>query len=136
MATFDVSGFPIVVSHWAKDVDIAEINDYFDQLDVVIDRAVAQKQRYVSISVGGSNLSAALRKVVAERSSKIPPERAVYNVASYVVLESAILRGTLTALKWISSNMENVYPVATVEEGLRRGRAALLDSPRPDEKSA
>jgi len=126
MATFDLSAFPLVVSHWSTAMDSDEVNDYFDQLDRVIDRAQREGVRYVSVSCGGSNLTAAMRKVVAERASKIPTARAALNIASFVVLDNALLRGAVTAIKWISSkNMQNVFPVATLEEGLAKAKSAL-----------
>jgi hypothetical protein len=65
-----------------------------------------------------------VRAMVAELTDTLPQDKAV-NPANYLVIGSALVRGAITAIQWLSQRPWSSVVVGTMEEALRRSVADL-----------
>ena len=127
-AAFDLSEFPLVRIHWGKELTIADIDACYDQLIALQQKCVADGSRFVVVSWGADSISSKLRKHIADEAERrVTPKLQRASIATFVVVESPIMRGILTELKWMSPKMAIIHPVATLEEGVREARRVLAE---------
>ena len=120
--TFDDRYFPIVVMRWDGLADIEAAKWGMDHLAGASKTAVARGTRLVSISDArrARRPSAEVRKYFAAESARGLPEQADVVINTYVVLDSALLRGALTAIGWLSPSVQSVKTTATIEEAIEQ----------------
>ena len=106
----------------------AEYRAMFTATEAVGRRALAEKTKYVCISVSGGNMSAAERKLVAALMEESPKELEAASLRSFVIAESAVFRGVLTALRWISPRFATVTPVASIDVAMTGAEADLREN--------
>lgn len=123
MIEVDTSQFPLITQHWHSEPSLSELKDYTVRADAIADRAIASNCYYVVV-VSGS-LSANGRKYLSEWIKSVPKARRERMIASYVVVSNAAIRGMLTALRWITDDLDDVHAVASKREGLRLAQARL-----------
>lgn len=134
----DVSQFPVVVTTLVDAMEEAELSSYLDDF---LAKTVAKRQPFVSI-VDATQLhampSARARRTIADWENRHAEEGSRYNLGVAVISESALIRGAMTALQWLSPprvptvfvpTMEKAYAfagerLATVGVRLPAGRGA------------
>lgn len=115
----DTSQYPLVVQRWHSDPTANELDQYFVYADQLADHAIATQSYYAVVVTGSLNLSATGRKYLGAWIDKVPKARRERALGSYVVISSAAIRGMLTAMRWLSHNLDDVYPVASEAEALQ-----------------
>lgn len=113
----DDSAFPITYARFEGEATITGFDEYTAWLDAVTARAAARGQRFVTIihAPGKVQIGADVRRHIGQWTSQQTPTDTV--VGSIVVFDSAVLRGVLTAVSWVSpKQMQRVDSVATVAE--------------------
>lgn len=122
----DVSQFPFVFQLWQGEVTMADVEPFLAHMKWVLERVTPEKQHYATIAVGSTNMPPDVRKAVSDWANGLSPETVELNVGSYVVSQSTLVRGVITALKWTSKSMKYVHSVRDVPEAIRMARAALV----------
>jgi len=133
---FDDSHFPVVIQDWSGDIGEADLEQYFVRASALIEDAVANKRKYVTVAIGNDRLSAKQRQLIAEWMNKMPPSWYTTSLGTFVVITSAAGRGLFTALKWLSPYMKDVVAVCTPEEAVTRALQCLRDAGIEAPKSA
>ena len=88
-------------------------------------KALRENAKHVCVTVCGSTISPQNRKLVASLSEKFPEELTGPVVGSYVIVDSTLLRGTLTALKWLSPRLARLETPVSPEEAMKAALACL-----------
>lgn len=115
----------ILVSYQGKSCTDDEIRAMFDRMNELSRRAITDKTHYVIISLGGTSLNAANRKLIAELVNECPKEYFDRTIGSFVIVPSAVLRGMMTALRWVAPALATVESVSSLEEAVEAGVACL-----------
>jgi hypothetical protein len=97
--TLDRSQFPLVIVRFRGEFAENEFETYLEQLHEVY----AQKKRFALIldSIGGAAPTAKQRKLQADWIRERADLIREYNVGTAFVLDSVLLRGSLTAILWL-----------------------------------
>jgi hypothetical protein len=115
--TIDKSRFPLVVQTMCEGYDRADIEYMFREYDALLQGT----QRYalvIHFPLSVAVLRAAERKMIADWWIPRRVRIAEMNVMYAMVLESALLRGALTALLWMVEPGNPHKVTASVEEGI------------------
>lgn len=126
--TIDRSRFPLVIVRFRDALVPGEFEEYLRQLDEVY----AQKQKFALIvdSIGGAAPTATQRKLQADwirdRSAMIRQ----YNAGTAFVLDSMLLRGSLTAILWLQPLPCPHFVCAELSEALRWASNQLASFPQ------
>jgi hypothetical protein len=124
----DDTYFPVVVSTWFGAATEPAVRAYFAWLHRVLGRAQAGRvPALVNITDAGpaGNPSPDVRRLIAELT--VGWEKAgadQLHVTSYVVVESAVIRGVLTALGWLHGDMK-AENLASCSQAIERALADL-----------
>lgn len=98
MLTIDDSDWPRLQIRWHSEIHADEVEQLFARLD----EYYARGERFGSIvDVRGARTSAATRSLMAKEASRQTPVARLYSVGTAVIVDSAVVRGALTALFWI-----------------------------------
>jgi hypothetical protein len=87
--------------------------------------ALRNGTKHVSVAIGGANMSASERKTLARLMEDFPKELLDLILGSYVIIDSPILRGALTALRWLSPKLVMIEAVSSVPAAMAAAAAAL-----------
>ena len=123
----DDSAFPITYARFEGEATTAGFDEYTTWLDALTARATARGDRFVTIihAPGKVQIGADVRRHIGDWTSKQVPTDTV--VGSIVVFDSAVLRGAMTAVSWVSpKQMQRVTSVATVAEAWQLATSMLL----------
>ncbi len=101
----------------------AELGAMFEAIAATAQRAQREHTRYVSIAVGATSMSPAERKTVASLTDAMPRALSDVVLGSYVILESPVARGMLTALCWLSPRIAMVEPASSAEGAMAAATA-------------
>ncbi|APR87806.1 hypothetical protein A7982_13155 [Minicystis rosea] len=104
-------------------------SDYRAMMDAmakVAQRAIERDTYHVVLTLGGAEMSAAERKYVASLLETWPKHYMDRTVGSFVVVPNAIVRGVITALRWMAPKLVNVETVATIDDAVLAGKQALF----------
>ena len=96
----------------------AEYLGMFEATEAVARKAIREKTRHVCISVGGGAMSASERRFVATRVAASPAEFRRVVIASFVVVDSAVFRGVLTALRWLAPSLVGIGAVGSIDAAM------------------
>jgi hypothetical protein len=125
-ADLDDTFYPVLLSRIEEPLARAEAEAYFRKIAELADRALRNGERYVVIVTSEvETFSAAGRRAVADaQAAHLTPERIAVALAALVPFDSAIVRGAMTALRWVSPRLvDSIQPVssldAAVDEALR-----------------
>jgi class 3 adenylate cyclase len=125
----DDSAFPIIYARFEGEATTSGFDEYTAWLDAVTARAAARGERLVSIihAPGRVQISGEVRRHIGDWTSKQVPTDTV--VGSIVVFDSAVLRGVMTAVSWVSpKQMQRVDNAATVAEAWQLATTLLLQA--------
>jgi hypothetical protein len=96
----------------------------FSRMHEISEGTRRRRGRHVTVAFG-EDPSVSERKIVARLLNEAPPEDALTSVGSVVIAPSAVTRGILTALRWLSPQFTNVYVVATGDESIEMAAQLL-----------
>lgn len=111
--------WPVVIVTWVGDNDEGAIRAFFEWNDEVVVRA-RERGGYLMISDadGAEGPPVMMRRLVAELTDAIAPDAKELSLGNYIVLSSALLRGALTAMQWISRDKWATKQVGSMQEAI------------------
>jgi hypothetical protein len=116
------SDWPLFITHFPREFSTVDLDDYFERVREIM----RQGRRYVLIldlRVGASaNASAVVRKRSAEFLKETETVAKQLCLGTVYVTSSAIYRGALTAIFWISKPPAPYIIVGDYDEGVRSAR--------------
>jgi hypothetical protein len=123
----DSRAWPVVITTWFGTPTEVLVDRYFDQHATVLERARKNSDRIVLISdtFATERPTATARKRIADRTSAHAKVAQSITLASFIVIENALIRGAVTALSWIIPSMDENELVDSIETAIDRGLAAL-----------
>jgi hypothetical protein len=126
----DIRHFPVLIATWFGEPTEPLVRAYFAWSDEVAREAYAQGQRYAIISDNAHALrpSPTVRKLIAALIDEGPAAKTDRVVASFVVFESALVRGAVTAMQWLSRQSWNLRTTATVQLAVAGALEALEEA--------
>ena len=106
---------------------VRSVEAYFAESERQLERAKANGERFVLITdtYPTKPPSAKVRQRIAELSQSQSPKSQPYVLESITIVESALIRGVVTALSWIDPSMARTKNVASYQAALDGGLAAL-----------
>jgi len=126
MIVFETGFYPYVLTSFrGKGFTEAEYTAFLGLSAAMGKKAQAAGTRHVSITLGGVEMAASERKMVARLMETFPKELMDLNVASYVIVPSPAIRGIITALRWLSPKLKVIEPVASIDDAMTAAAAAL-----------
>ncbi|MFO0613891.1 MAG: hypothetical protein U0414_14970 [Polyangiaceae bacterium] len=128
VAILDARAWPIVVATWFDEPTEALVRRYFEAHAVLLERARSLNEPFILVTdtFATKQPSAKARKLIADLTLAQPDYTARLTVGSIIVIESAILRGVVTALQWILPRIGDSEIVSNIAVALERA-LALLD---------
>jgi hypothetical protein len=125
----DTTHWPIVFATWFGEPTEPLVAKYFKQHDKTLQRARSTEQPFILVTdtFATKQPSAKARKLIADLTAAQPTDATKFTYASYIVIESALIRGVVTALRWILPRMADSESVDSVGKAIERS-LALLDS--------
>jgi hypothetical protein len=128
MITINTDHYPFVLaSYRGEQYSEAILQAMFTQMADIARKSIRDGTSHVAVTLGGANMNAAQRKIVSDLLAAFPAEYMDRTVGSFVIVPSALVRGAMTALRWISPKLVQVDSVATIEEAMRAGTARLRE---------
>jgi hypothetical protein len=113
----DIRHFPILIATWFGEPTEHLVRAYFAWSDEVAREAFERGQRYVIISdnAHAERPSPTIRKLISALIDAGPAAETDRVITSFVVFESALVRGAVTAMQWLSRKDWNLTTSATVQ---------------------
>lgn len=128
MITINTDHYPFVLASYRGDhYSEATLGAMFAQMTDIARKSIRDGTFHVAVTLGGANMNAAQRKIVSDLLAAYPAEYMERTTGSFVIVPSAVVRGAMTALRWIAPKLVMVESVATVEEAMRAGTARLRE---------
>ncbi|HSC88484.1 MAG TPA: STAS/SEC14 domain-containing protein [Polyangiaceae bacterium] len=126
--SYDDSRWPIVVSRAEGESTDADMEDYLSMLE----RMLARRERHVIIvdATGGKLLKGQHRKALAEWTRQNEAALRRYRAGLALVTSSAVLRGMITAVYWLTPAPFPYQPVSNMDEAWRWAEAQLVQRAR------
>ncbi|UJR78974.1 hypothetical protein [Sandaracinus amylolyticus] len=131
----DTRAWPVVIATWFGEPTETLVDRYFESHAEVVGRARTNRERFVLITdtfaTGAPSPKA--RKRIVDLTAAQAADVARLTLRSFVVIESMLMRGVVTALAWIYPKMSESENVATITIALERAFAELDAAriPRP-----
>lgn len=120
--------YPLVLmSFGGEGSSRTEIAAMFARIQELAQAAMQRGTYHATISISHGMLSPTDRKYVAELTDRVPSAELERTVGAFVVIEGSMLRGALTALRWLSEKLMMVEPVASIDDALIAARARLAE---------
>ena len=119
--TCDARHWPIVIATWVGDADIESVREFFRWNGEVIERARAEGG-YLMITDAdrASRPAPDVRRVVAQLTNDMPEDAKSLSHGNYLVLSSALVRGAITAMQWMSREKWTTVQVGSIPEAISR----------------
>jgi len=115
----------VLISFRGKDFSEAEFTAHLDASAAVGRKAQEAGTRHAVITLGGADMRASKRKMVAELMEDFPKELMDLPVGSYVVVNSAVVRGIVTVLRWLSPRLSRIEAVESIDDAMVAASAAF-----------
>ncbi len=123
--TVETRFYPFVLMSFRGDPTESEYRALFDSLAQISRKALRESTKHVCITVSSCNISPQNRKLVASLTEKHPEELMGPVIGSYVIVDSTILRGLLTALRWLSPKLAKLETPGSPDEAMTAALACL-----------
>lgn len=140
VVVLDARYWPVVFATWFDEPTESLVRKYFEAHDVLLERGRANREPFVLVTdtFATKQPSAKARRLVADLTNAQPAHAASLTIGSIIVIESAILRGVVTALQWILPRMADSICVATISQAVERSLSTLDERgvKRPETLSA
>lgn len=123
----DDSLWPIVIATWFGEPSEALVEKYFAHHATLLERARGWGERIVLVTdtFATERPSPRARKRIVELTEAQPKDTLELTVKSYIVIESAIMRGVVTALSWVYPKMAESENVASLAIAIERASTDL-----------
>jgi hypothetical protein len=105
----------IVIATWFGEPTLALVDRYFEWHSAHLDRLRKERARFVLITdtFATARPSPSARKRIAERTQALGPDVPHLTIGSYLVVESALIRGAITALAWLHAPLADTVAVGS-----------------------
>jgi hypothetical protein len=120
--------YPILLMGMDEPYAPGEIEAYLEKLVAIANEALRTRKRHVVIVMNDpTKVSAAGRRKVADAVAKrMTPTQIDVTLASFLPIDSALVRGVLTAFKWFSPHtLKSLQVVDSLQSALDQALAAL-----------
>jgi hypothetical protein len=123
----DATWFPVLFTTFYGANNEPVVRHWFDWYHAQCRRADAENIQYVSITdaTPSERPPATVRKLIADLTDAGEERWTELCLGAYIVLDSAIVRGALTAVQWLSPRTRRLSPVATLEDAIAESSAAM-----------
>jgi hypothetical protein len=123
----DSRHWPVVFATWFDEPTERLVRSYFDNHAKLLERARANREPFVLVTdtFATKQPSAKARKLIADLTNAQPAYAATLTIGSIIVIENAILRGVVTALRWILPRMADSESIATIGAAVDRSLQIL-----------
>src|SRR5690242_9647371 len=117
----------IVFASWFGEASVTLVDHYYDCHESVLARARGARTKFVLVTdtFGAGRPSPAARKRIADRFAALGPDAKDITVATYIIIENALLRGVVTALAWLDPRLESSVTVASPAAAIEGATAVL-----------
>lgn len=126
---------PVIITTWFGEATTGIIDQYFDWFGMRLARARAVGERLVLVNdtFAIERPTPVVRRRLAERTKEQLGELMRPVIGSVVVIESALVRGAVTALGWILPSLADTHFFSTFDEAIAHGLVMLDQAgvPRP-----
>lgn len=118
---------PLLFVTWFDDQDERLVDDYFAEYERHVREAHVAGERFVLISdaLDAKAPGATIRRRIMARTEAMPEFFHDVQIGNFVVLASAVVRGALTAMSWLSRTPWSSEYAATPAEAIERAREML-----------
>ncbi len=127
--SLDDTAWPVLYARFRGVATIEGYDEYAVWLEGQVKRALAEKTKIATINdaAEGIQVSSEVRRHIADwLEHNNNAGAAAATAASFVVINSSIMRGVMTALSWVAKDkMGGVVSVATVEDAWNGAVSAL-----------
>lgn len=122
----DARYFPLVIVTWFGEMTEPVARRYFTWQDPILARAIAEETKFAFVvdTTRCARPTPKMRKLVVELSNA-GPDAGAYALPTYTAIESALVRGALTAMQWVVSVDWRIVTIPTARQGLQKAIAAL-----------
>ncbi len=116
----DERSHPVIVTTWFGEATVGIVDEYYDWLGPRLAQAHATGERLVLMNdtFAIERPTPMVRKRLAEKTEAQNPVHGKAIVGSVVVIESALVRGAVTALSWILPSLSSSVFVGSIGEGI------------------
>jgi hypothetical protein len=115
----------IVISFRGTGHAEAEYRAMFEAAEAAARRALRERTKCVCISISSGSMSAAERKLVARLIEESPKDLQHAAIGTFVVVQNALFRGIITALRWVAPTLTTLEPVSSVDFAMNRAAEAF-----------
>ena len=122
----DARFFPLVIVTWFGEMTEPVARRYFAWQEPILERIIAEKTKFafVADTTRCARPSPTMRKLVVELSNA-GPNVGAYALPTYTAIESALVRGAITAMQWVVNVDWRIVPVPSARQGIQKAIAAL-----------
>ena len=117
---------PILLSTFRGELELGAVRQHDEQVTDIINKSITQSKPlvYVVDARGLATPSAMVRRYWA---NQINESRAVFDalLGTFIILDSAILRGALTAIVWMTDGARRISYVPSFDVAVQRSNALL-----------
>jgi len=119
MITLNDAHYPLVLMSFRDGVcSPADYRALFTRFQSLATNAIKRDTYHVTITVSTAGLSPTDRKLVGELTNDVPRAEIDRTLGAFVIDQRAVVRGMITALRWISPKMPNLRAVSSVDHAL------------------
>jgi hypothetical protein len=129
IVVLDAQYWPVVFATWIDEPSEGAVTRYFEANEKLLTRARSSRERFVVVTdtAHTKRPSAKVRKLIADKTNAQPKDAVELTMGSIIVVESALIRGVVTALTWILPRMKDSEILGSISEAIDRA-LAILDS--------
>ena len=124
---------PLVITTFMGETDLS-LGKWFEEMHTKIILNHGAKGRRV-LSIADATLAVKptpdMRRFWAELSDRATPTMKEATLATFLVVNSALLRGAITAISWMSPSLRDLESFATIDEAIREGSVRLARAMTP-----
>lgn len=110
--------FPII-THVVQDPSVDELEELFNELTKLLDKRPGKHVTLTDTTAMRTMPDAKVRRYVADRQGAHNEKYAARALGAVIIVDSALVRGALTAINWIRPLAERQEYVATKLEGMQ-----------------
>lgn len=125
----DTADYPLVRLRPATVCDEAGARELIASFEAVLDRAEAEDSRFIMVadSRNVDKITSLFRRDYAAWENTLSDERYGRMALRVVILDSAIVRGAITAMSWFSPRMKSIVAVANIDEAVKTVEAFVVN---------
>ena len=131
----DDSFYPLTFARFTGETTMDDAKALADWQDALTERARGDGVKLISLfdARGTTKVTAEVRRELGEWTKRTDANSQEIQPVTVVILDSALVRGAMTAIGWISSSVARTTPAKSIDEAVaviqRRCREEGLDIP-------